>query len=270
VKVQLGIWIAGSKSKADAANQLQITQGIALATQYPSIVVGVSVGNETLDSWSSVLTDPADLAAYIGQVRGAVTQPVTTDDLYPPFELGSGYENVVTVLQAVDYLSVHVYAEIDASYNSWDYEQQSVPAGPARAQALMAAALTYTKSNIATIRRTLASVNLDIPVTIGEAGWKSRVTDTTKAAEVVYAHEVNQQIFFDSLEDWTYGAGRDTDTPSTSFYFEAFDEPWKTTDDGWGLFDTNRNAKYVLWSKFPELMPAGATQYTSADALYYK
>ena len=270
VKVQLGVWIKGSKAKADPANQLQISQGIALANQYPNIVVGVSVGNETLDSWSSVLTDPADLAEYIEQVRAGIAQPVTTDDLYPPFELVGGYQDVLQVLQSVDYLSVHVYAAIDASFASWDYQQLSVPEGPARADAMMKAALDYTKLNIANVRSTLKQVELDLPIVIGEAGWKSRFTDRTKVAEAVYAHEVNQQIFFDALEDWVYGAGRDKDSPATAFYFEAFDETWKTSDDGWGLFDTNRVAKYVMWHAFPELMPPGATPFTSTDARWFK
>ena len=269
VKVQLGVWIAGSKIKADTANQLQISKGIALANQYSSIVVGVSVGNETLDSWSSVLTDPKDLSEYIKQVRGAVTQPVTTDDLYPPFEL-VGYQEVLVVLQSVDYLSVHVYAAIDANFDSWDYKQLSAAEGPDRVQAMLKAAMAYSKLHIATVRQTLKDVKLDLPIVVGEAGWKSRVTDKSKVAEPAYSHEVNQQLFFDALEDWTYGAGKDADSPGTAFYFEAFDEAWKTSDDGWGLFDTYRNAKYVMWSKFPELKPAAAMPYTSADALYFK
>ena len=269
VKVQLGIWIKGSKAKADAANQLQISQGIALAAQYPNIVVGVSVGNETLDSWSSVLTDPADLADYIKQVRAGIAQPVTTDDLYPPFELGGEYLPVLQVLQSVDYVSMHVYAAIDASFGSWDYSQLNSPEGPTRADAMMKAALAYTKLHFANVRKTLAQHELDLPIIVGEAGWKSRVTDRSKSGEAVFAHEVNQQLFFDELEDWVYGAGRDQDSPATAFYFEAFDETWKTSDDGWGLFDTNRVAKYVMWSKFPELTPPGATPYTSNDARYF-
>ncbi len=270
VKIQLGIWIKGPKATADAANQLQIEKGIALANQYPNLIVGVSVGNETLDSWSSVLTPSADLTAYIQQVRGRIAQPVTTDDLYPPFELVGGYQDVLGVLKAVDYLSVHVYAAIDASFASWDYQQTSVPEGPARAQALMAAALDYTKQTVINVRKTLKEVSVDVPLLIGEAGWKSRVTDHTKVAEPAYSHEVNQALFFSALEDWTHGATRDADSPGTAFYFEAFDEPWKTSDDGWGVFDTQRVAKYAMWSKYPELMPPGALPYSSADALYYK
>ena len=34
--------------------------------------------------------------------------------------------------------------------------------------------------------------------------------------------------------------------PGMIFYFEAFDEQWKGTDDGWGLWDLARNARYTL------------------------
>jgi len=270
IKLQLGIWIAGGKDKFDAANQDQIARGIALATKYPNIIVGVSVGNETLDTWSSVLTPPADLAGYIKQVRAGITQPVTTDDLYPPFELGPDYQPVLAVLQSVDYLSVHVYAAIDANFASWDYQQVNVPAGPDRAQATMKAALAYTKSAIIAVRSVLKQVNVDVPITVGEAGWKSRVTDKSHKAEPAFAHEVNQQIFFGELEDWVYGAGKDADSPAAAFYFEAFDETWKGADDGWGWFDTNRIAKYVMWSQFSELKPDNAMPYTSADAIYFQ
>jgi exo-beta-1,3-glucanase (GH17 family) len=270
IKLQLGIWIAGPKDKQDAANQLQIQKGIALANQYPNLIVGVSVGNETLDSWSSVLTPAADLVGYIEQVRAAIVQPVTTDDMYPPFELSGGYQDVLAVLQSVDYLSVHDYAAIDANFGNWDYERVSVAEGPDRAQAMMKASVDYTKTNIATVRNVLKEVNLDLPIIIGEAGWKSRMTDPLHVAEPAFSHEVNQQMFFAGLESWVYGDGRDADSPTGVFYFEAFDEPWKTSDDGWGLFDTNRNAKYVMWSQFPELTPPGATPYTSADAIYFK
>ncbi len=270
IKLQLGVWIKGPKATQDAANQAEISRAVALATQYPDVIVGVSVGNETLDSWSSVLTPPADLAEYITQVRGAITQPVTTDDLYPPLELQSGYQDVLTVLQAVDYLSVHVYAAIDASFSGWDFGQINVPAGPGREQAMMMAAQTYTKKTIQDVRKVLTANNLDLPIVIGEAGWKSRVTDHSKVAEPWFAHEVNQEQFFAGLEAWTYGAARDADSAGTAFYFEAFDEPWKTSDDGWGLFDTQRNAKYVMWSQFPDLTPPGAPAYTAGDALYFQ
>ncbi|HEY2515997.1 MAG TPA: glycosyl hydrolase family 17 protein [Polyangiaceae bacterium] len=274
VKVMSGIWIAGDKANHDAENQAQIDQCTALYATYGDIVVAVSVGNETLDSWSSVLVKPAELAGYIQEVRGRVTQPVTTDDSYLPFTLGqdgaTSYANVVLVAKVVDFLSLHVYAFVDAAYDSWDWQQLSVPAGHARAVAMMGAALDYTKASLDQVRAAMTMHGLSLPIVIGEAGWKTSATDLTDDATEVYrAHPVNQKLFYDAFADWVYGASKDASSPIAAFTFEAFDEPWKTTDDGWGLFDVNRQARYVMWSTFPDLKPAGAPAYSDNDAVYY-
>ena len=39
-------------------------------------------------------------------------------------------------------------------------------------------------------------------------------------------------------------------------------------DDGWGLFDSDRKAKYVIWGTFPDKKPANAPNYSDADAVY--
>jgi hypothetical protein len=69
--------------------------------------------------------------------------------------------------------------------------------------------------------------------------------------------------------DWVYGSKKDSSSPIAAFTFSAFDEPWKTTDDAWGLFDVNRMAKYAMWGAFPNLKPAGAPAYTINDAVFY-
>jgi exo-beta-1,3-glucanase (GH17 family) len=275
IKVASGIWIAGGRAGFDAANQAQIAQCLALYATYGDIVATVSVGNETLDSWSSVLTSPADLVYYIDYVRARVTQPVTTDDMYLPFTLGNdgstSYADVLQVAQAVDYLSLHVYAFVDAAYDSWDWEQLAVPSGPARATAMMGAAMDYTKSSLDSVRTALGVYGLSLPIVVGEAGWKSVPGQGPDAdpTEVYRAHPVNQSIFYGALEDWVYGSQRDTSSPAAVFYFEAFDEPWKGSDDGWGLFDATREAKYVMWDAFPDLVPPGSPAYSLGDAVYY-
>jgi exo-beta-1,3-glucanase (GH17 family) len=238
-------------------------------------VAAISVGNETLDSWSSVLVPPGELAGYIREVRARVTQPVTTDDSYLPFTLGidgtTSYADVLQVAEVVDFLSLHVYAFLDAPYDSWDWKQLSIPQGRPRAVAMMNAALEYTKSTLDGVRGVMASHGLDLPIVIGEAGWKTSATDLVDdGTEVSRAHPVNQKMFYDAFTSWVSGGAKDSSSPAAAFTFEAFDEPWKTTDDGWGLFDVNRSAKYAMWTSFPDLKPAGAPAYTDNDAVYYK
>lgn len=274
IKLMAGIWIAGDKAHFDSQNQAQIEECSALFGQYGDMIAAVSVGNETLDDWSNVRVPPAELAAYIHEVRTRVPQPVTTDDSYLPFTLGNdgttSYADVLLVAQAVDFLSLHVYAFSDAPYDSWDWKQLSTPAGPARAQAMMSAALAYTKASLDQVRFALSQHGLNLPIVIGEAGWKTSPTDTSDDPTEPYrAHPVNQAMFYGPFMDWVYGASKDASSPVAAFPFEMFDEPWKDVDDGWGLFDVNRMARYSMWSAFPNLKPAGAPAYTVNDAVYY-
>jgi exo-beta-1,3-glucanase (GH17 family) len=269
-KVQLGIWIKGGKATADLDNQADIMRGVALANQYSDIIFGVSVGNETLDSWSSVLTPAADLADYINQVRPLVPQPVTTDDMYPPYEMGTDYAEVSKVVDAIDYVSLHIYSFIDAQW-SWDYQQLGMPPGPQRSQAMMAAGLAFTKK---AVREARSRINMthgfDLPIIIGEAGWKSKATKPGDSGEQYRAHPLNQQMFYRDFISWVAGPTRDADSPVAAEYFAAFDEPWKGQDDAWGLFDADRHPKFVISCSYPDLVPSGPTEYKPDDAVYYQ
>jgi exo-beta-1,3-glucanase (GH17 family) len=209
------------------------------------------------------------LVTYINQVRDAIPQPVTTDDMYIPFKMDGQYLHVEPVVRAVDFLSVHVYGFIDAQW-SWDWKQRAALEGPERAQAMMAAGFEYTKMAFGQVRSALTRKGLDLPLLIGEAGWKSRPTKlAAEAGEEFRAHPVNQKIFYEQLMNWVYGEDRDDSSPSGAFYFEAFDEPWKGTDDGWGLFDVDRNAKHVIACEFPDLVPDDAPDYGPDEAIYW-
>jgi exo-beta-1,3-glucanase (GH17 family) len=277
IKIMQGVWIAGARATSDADNQAEIQRCLALNATYGDVIVAFSVGNETLDAWSSMLVGPVDLTQYIDEVRAQVTQPVTTDDFAPVFEFGSdtlpdggpySYAGDLQVLQAIDFISLHSYPFIDAPYQSWDYQQLAVPAGPQRAAAMMTAAQAYNVSQVTGVQQALAGKGLDVPIVIGETGWKSKGDMGT--FEVSLAHPVNEKIFYDTEMAWVYGGAKDATSPLALFYFEASDEPWKLGDDNWGLFDTNRYAKYVIWGTFPNLVPPGSPMYTQADAVYYK
>lgn len=280
LKVQLGIWIDGPDAMKGEANRAEIERGVALANQYPSTIVAVSVGNEVLSYWSDVKTPPEDLAVYIEDVRAQVKQPVGTDDLYPPFTLvKSGpydsiqydYANVIKVIEVADFLSVHCYPFIDAPWGSWEWKLMGVPEAQ-RARAMMDNALAYVKDMLADVKNITRSHGHDIPLTIGETGWKDTtdkpISDTV--VEAYMAHPLNQKWYYDLLDDWVYGASKDENSPLTMFYFEAFDEPWKGGDDNWGLFNVDREAKYVLWSRVPEFKPAGAQAPADSEAIYYR
>lgn len=175
---------------------------------------------------------------------------------------------------------MHFWMRPGAGGGDYDWKQTRVPEEQ-RAAAMMKNAMAYTKSCIAEIRSIMKNNNLDIPILIGEAGWKSKTHVPTGAkaederyeenyTEQYFASPVNQKIFYDNLINWVYGDGKDANSPKAAFYFEAFDEPWKDDDDNWGLFNVNRKAKYVIWSLFPELKDTAQKNYSEKDAVYFK
>jgi hypothetical protein len=69
-------------------------------------------------------------------------------------------------------------------------------------------------------------------------------------------------MYLDRLGSWTDG-------PDQIFYFEAFDEPWKGGDDGWGLFTVAREPRYAIKDLLPALVSPDSS-LTEADAVFYK
>lgn len=284
IKVHLGINIAGSKAESDKDNQAEIKRAIDYANKYKDIIAAVSVGNEAMDDWSARV--PAkDIAEYIVQVRKSISQPVTTDDSTLPFLFGkeeeTSYADAVEIVKVADFLSLHVYPSSDAPYpDTWEYKLTNVPENE-RASAMMKAAMDYVKKSIRDVRSAIKSKGLpDIPIIIGESGWKDKTKfpkpgqtneDTLYCSTECYmVGAMNQKIYYDDLMNWVYGDGKDADSPLMAFWFEAFDEPWKNEDDHWGLFNVKREPKYVIWNTYPDLVPKGAKEPTMKDANYFR
>ena len=261
IKLQLGLYI---QSGDDTFNQAEIGRGVALAKQYSDIVVAVSVGNETMVSWSFNPSTPAVIGRYITQVRNQVSQPVTTDDNWAFWAAAPS-----AVTDVVDFAALHTYTELDTVFapDTWDWKQVAVAADK-RAAAMMDASIVAAQKDYDAARNFLDSKNLQaMPIIIGETGWNA--VDVGKLA--YRAHPVNQKMYYDRLQAWAKSA-RDTGKgPKAVFYFEAFDEPWKQSDDKWGLFNVSRQARYVVQA----LQPASASwvveagSYKDSDALYF-
>ncbi len=275
VKMQLGAFMGGFKFVANplkveqikTANLRELDRAIALANnpKYRDVILTVSVGNENIVDFSAERLDPVDLAAYIKYVRDRVPQPVTTDDNFQVFS------NPIpkALLDQIDFVAIHAYPVIDTEFpNSplyWDWKQLSVPAGPARAAAMMDASIVELKKQFQATRDALNSVGLSkMPVVITETGWKARITGN----QAFRAHPVNQKMYFQRLETWRRESRLSGTGPVNIFYFEAFDEPWKLGDDGWGLFNKDRKARYVVQNLYPQSNWENAS-LTDADAVYF-
>jgi len=264
IKVMLGIWIA-PKSNPDTANLAEIARGVALANAYPNIVLAVSVGNETMVNWNTWAPVAAnDMIGYIRLVRSQISQPVTTDDSWSFFANDIGSYQTLDVLHEIDFVSMHTYALTDTLFgNKWDWQQLSVAAN-SRAAAMMDAAIVSTRQDFSAVKNYLSNHGFaGMPIIIGETGWKAEVSN----GETQRAHPVNQKMYLDRLQAWL-AVSSPTTGPLNIVYFEAFDEPWKQSDDKWGLFNVNREARYALKQAYPALVGDG-TAYTSVDAVYY-
>jgi exo-beta-1,3-glucanase (GH17 family) len=245
LKVQLGSFpVPPTTAAIEAENQAEIEAQIRLANAFPDIVLAVSVGNEKLVEWSANRMDPPVLAAYLRKVRAAVRQPVTINDNWLYW---SKVDKVIA--ESVDFAAVHVYPFLDTFYDptKYDWRQKSVPEGQ-RAQAMIDATITEAKKQFEDARAGLVKFGLgNLPMVIGETGWAA--VDTNGGPSLAFrAHPVNQKMYFDALQVWATQGRRDVQGPKAIFFFQAFDEPWKQGDDGWGLFNAQRQARYTVQS----------------------
>lgn len=278
IKVMLGAYVFSDKYVSEAQkpgievqNQAELARTVTLANTYKDIVLAVSIGNETMVSWSFHPIPPEVLGGYIAKVRKQITQPITTDDNWALFA-----QPPKAITDNIDFIAMHTYPELDSVFNAglWDWKQASVSTDlnadgvPQRAAAMITAAIDRAKKEYQAVRTAFDGRGLSgMPIVIGETGWNA-----VNVGSLSYrAHPVNQKLYFQALEEWGRQS-RVAPGPAKIFYFEAFDEPWKGNDDKWGLFNVNRQARYVIQN----LNPPSATwtyepgNYTLADAIYYK
>ena len=94
------------------------------------------------------------------------------------------------------------------------------------------------------------SIGDSLPIIVGETGWKAARPTLQRRLEEYAALPLNAKWDFDLL----YGNPGDVSCAWQGsvggmpliFFFQAFDEQWKGTDDGWGLWDISRQARYAL------------------------
>lgn len=261
MKVMLGLWMSSGDS-AETGNQQEIARGIALANAYKAQVLAVSVGNETLVSWSGQRQTAANLLRYILQVRNAVIQPVTTDDNWAVLAQESTEQDARNLLASVDFVAMHTYPLLDTIYSPglWDWQQQAVPEAD-RAVAMMDAAITRAKFEFSAVKSKLTALGLtQTPIVIGETGWKA----VPSGNEVQRASPINQKMYWERLKIWkASGTG-----PANIVYFAGFDEPWKGSDDKWGLFNVARQARCAVQGLSNDFV-AETGSCAAADAARY-
>ena len=224
IRVMQGAWLDAHKSAAE--NDAQVEGAIALANDFPEIVVAVNVGNEIFVDWSWHRIDDMDgVIAYIREVRARIEQPVTVADDYNFWNKPQAKR----IADEVDFIALHAYA-------FWNNKT-------------LAESMRWTEAIYADIQQR----HPNHIIALSETGWPtSRIYDdgSYEGGLIGKAGEDEQKTFFEQYDAWV------DDKRVISFYFEAFDEQWKGGFDGdnpmdkaekhWGLYRSDRTPKRAL------------------------
>jgi exo-beta-1,3-glucanase (GH17 family) len=267
--VMLGTWIrckgaygpTPDHTQGDAEwNKLEIDGAIELASQYPDVVKIVAVGNEAMVTWQAHFVPPSVIlswVSYLKQARTTGKMPaktlVTTSETWAALGGAESYHNrdLVELLKQVDFVSLHTYAFHDTYYDpafKWSVPPEEDDLSVAE-QAARAAkrAIAHQIAQCEAVKSYMETNGIYKQIHIGETGWASLDDSFFGADGTCAADEYKAKFFYDAVKRWT------TENNLTCFYFEGFDEPWKSNGtDGseghFGLFTVDGRAKFPLWN----------------------
>jgi hypothetical protein len=167
-------------------------------------------------------------------------------------------------MKQMDFVSLHTYAFHDTFYNhglQWGPMPEESELPPAeQVVKSVERAIAEQKIQYKAVVDYLKSIGVDKEIHIGETGWASLDNSHYGPEGTHAAYEYTSKVFYDAAMKWTKGSNL------TCFYFEAFDEPWKSkgtagSEGHFGLITVDGKAKYMLW----DLVDAGAFKGLSRD-----
>ena len=204
-------------------NLKQIQKLIRLANQYPDIIFSLSAGNEATVDWTDHFVPVKSVINYVKMLKKGAKQPVTFCENYVPW-----LDKLKGLVEEVDFISIHTYPV-------WEYKN-------------IHEALEYTKDNYFAV----ANKYPNKPVVITEAGWATNSNGRGICPSNV--SEELQNTYYNDLVNWSEEA------EILTFVFEAFDEPWKGSNEPlepekhWGLFTVDRKPKLVMRELYSDLL----------------
>lgn len=270
--VMLGAWISCVGANTDTvdhskgdkiANKKEVDKAIELASRYPDIVKIIAVGNEAMVTWQVHYVPAEVILQWVRYLKKAKNTAVngyllpedillTSSDNFAPWGGEESYRDstLITLIEEVDFISLHTYPFHDTHYNSDFWTEALRGKDKTRAEKInlaMEAAFKRAVMQYKLVKNYLKDINIEKPIHIGETGWAT-VDDTLYHAEGSGAtDEVKMKMFYDAIKKWSHRNN------VSNFYFEAFNEPWKGGEKGseshFGLFTVDGQAKYVLWDE---------------------
>lgn len=269
--VMLGAWIdcknawtglEPDHTQESERNATEIKLAVDLAKEYPEIIKIIAVGNEAMVKWAtSYYVQPEVILKWVNYLQdlkknGELSKDlwITSSDNFASWGGGSEEyhtEDLVKLMNAVDYLSIHTYPMHDTHYNPAFWGIKKTESGASKEKQIetaMLRSLGYAKSQYKAVKQYMQRIGITKPVQIGETGWASYSNELYGNAGSKAVDEYKAGIYYQMMRRWT------DDNQISCFYFEAFDEPWKDaenpggSENHFGLFTVDGQAKFAIWN----------------------
>ena len=270
--VMLGAWIQCKDAFKDEpihneedleGNKVEIAEAVRLAQDYQDIVKVIAVGNEAMVHWAtSYHLEPKYILKWVKhlqdlKINGTINNNIwiTSSDNFASWGGGSEeYHNddLDELIKSVDYVSMHTYAFHDTYYNPVFWNQSENSEDLSKKDIIKKAiqnAVEYELSQFNSVQEYVHGIDLSKQVHIGETGWSSVASDLYGYGGTEAADEYKLGLYYEMITDVCVAKS------ISCFYFSAFDEPWKDSqnengsENHFGLFTVYGEAKYPLWKK---------------------
>ena len=270
--VMLGAWIQCKDAFTDLpihneedleGNKVEIAEAVRLAQDYQDIVKVIAVGNEAMVHWAtSYHLEPKYILKWVKylqdlKINGTINNNIwiTSSDNFASWGGGSEeYHNddLDELIRSVDYVSMHTYAFHDTYYNPvfWNLSEnlEDLSKKDIIKKAIQNA-VEYELNQFNSVQEYVHGIDLSKQVHIGETGWSSVASDLYGYGGTEAADEYKLGLYYEMITDVCVAKS------ISCFYFSAFDEPWKDSqnengsENHFGLFTVRGEAKYPLWEK---------------------
>ena len=270
--VMLGAWVQCKDAFTDLpihneedleGNKAEIAEAIRLAQDYQDIIKVIAVGNEAMVHWAtSYHLEPKYILKWVKylqdlKINGTINNNIwiTSSDNFASWGGGSEeYHNddLDELIRSVDYVSMHTYAFHDTYYNPVFWNLSSGSEDLSKKDIIKKAiqkSVEYELSQFNSVQEYIHGIDSSKQVHIGETGWSSVASDLYGYGGTEAADEYKLGLYYKMITDVCLAKS------ISCFYFSAFDEPWKDSqnengsENHFGLFTVHGEAKYPLWEK---------------------